>query len=698
MDQATSNRSWRPSLQPLPPPPSTANLTEVLPYLAQLALSEKQLYWRLGLAMICIVGSKAAALVGPWTFKLAIDALSASVASVPLALTNLALYGLASVVQNLLKEVQGPIFTPVSQAVARRVAYHTFSHVLNLDISFHLERRTGRLSRILERGTRAVQMLYRALIFTLLPTFVNFLFVCSLLGSAFSPAVALCVGATFVAYVAWSVALTQAAVEVRKRVNQLDNQTSSKAIDALLNYETVALFNNQKLEIRQYDRFLKDYQTASIKTEQLSATLNAGQAVILAVGLTAILMAAILGGGGGGGGAAAAAGTLVTAGDLVMIQGLLLQLWAPLQFLGWFYRELRQSLIDMEEFFQILQTRSNLKDGTRDIPTLGDPSQKNNGVGGVHHNGVDSNGHIDAPSSTSSPTPAYSGQEGLAVNLQDVKFGYTAEREVLKGASLRVNPGESVAVVGPSGSGKSTILKLVTRLYDVREGQVLINGVDVRDVKQDKLRAAVAVVPQDTVLFNDTILENIRYGFPEATDDQVIEAAKAARLHQAVMRMPKKYETEVGERGLKLSGGEKQRVAIARAFLRSPRLLICDEATSALDSGTERAIMASLNDLAKGRSCIYVAHRLSTIKNCDRIVVLSEGHVAEEGRHDELMALGGIYREIWDMQVEEAAKRGEADQGGVTSTEEEEDVREVLVEGGPVEEKEARQQLIGAPT
>lgn len=384
-------------------------------------------------------------------------------------------------------------------------------------------------------------------------------------------------------------------------------------MDALLNVEAVKLGAAEHLEVQTYDESLTRYQQASVRLEGASAMLNAGQAAVLAAGMTAALVAAAVSPG-------------VTPGDLVMVQGLLLQLWAPLQFLGWFYRELRQSLVDMEDLFELMRRKTKVPDGDRPLPT---PAGATEG--------------LKAP--------------GVRVSLTDVRFKYPgSQREVLKGVTITAEPGQSVAVVGPSGSGKSTLLRLLVRLFDVEGGAVTLDGEDVRNLRPDALRAAVAVVPQDTVLFNDTILHNVTYGRPEASPNEVRAAARAAKLDVAVGRMSDGWATLVGERGLKLSGGEKQRVAIARAFLREPRLLICDEATSALDSATERGIMASLQELATGRTSVFVAHRLSTVQGCDRIYVLKDGTVAEEGTHADLMAKpGGVYREMWKMQAAQQA-------------------------------------------
>ncbi|KAJ9529892.1 hypothetical protein QJQ45_022301 [Haematococcus lacustris] len=810
----------------LPEPPTESTFAAVIPWLVKLAVAESKSWWRIALAFMCLVGSKFAV---PLEFLLCLtcgnvknlhpaasvqDYAHTGARGSNAAAKHMALlgnfnpidmitigahvgmiacpcsirkhhsirYGLCDMLKHTFKELQAPLFTPVSQAAARRVAYHTFSHVLDLDIKYHLDRRTGRLSRILERGTRSIQMLYRAVIFTFVPTALELLIVCGVLAKAFNPLVGGLVLATFGAYVAWSVTLTQMAAAARKHVNTLDNATSAKAVDALLSYETVALFNNQKLEVcpvtttcmasqlcsnadkqlpcyededkvAQYNAYLKEYFKATVHTERLAAVLNAGQAIILAGGLTAIMVTALQVGKGGA----------VSAGDLVMIQGLLLQLWAPLQFLGWFYRELRSAMVDMEDFFAVLRTRSALRDGNQVLPASYQPASPptlhqsipalqhptlvaTNGNGrypnsqpaahsvsnGSYGSSSSSNGHspsrsnngvghhtpskdLTVASSSSGPvgkreadalTPwsqgLQQGQEGhermgaqgLFIQLQDVKFGYSPERQVggqgedyTNGAAVDLTDkvesenGKSCAIgvtnPGSSGSGKSTILKLLTRLYDTDSGEVLLNGVNAKDLRLESLRGAVAVVPQDTMLFNDTIMQNIRYGRPESSEEEVVAAAKLAHLHDAVVRMPNAYSTVVGERGLKLSGGEKQRVAIARAFLRQPRLLICDEATSALDSATEAQIMASLNELAAGRTSVFVAHRLSTIRSCDTIVVLRDGLVAEQGSHEALMAQPeGLYRAMWELQAAEqqedegeegAVAMGGEDLGGVSS-------------------------------
>ncbi|KAK9862805.1 hypothetical protein WJX84_006068 [Apatococcus fuscideae] len=594
-------------------------------------------------------GSASAGLIAPFYFKSAIDCLGdgASKAAIGAATAALLWSGFCRVVNGIAKEVQHPIFTPVSQAAGRRVAYHTFSHVLDLDLAFHLERRTGTLTRILERGTRAVAMVFRAVVFTFIPTFVELVLVCGLLARTFRPLVSIMVVATFVAYVTWTLYMTTAATEARKQVLKLDNLYTNKAVDALLNYETVKLFNNEALEVSQYDEYLVGYQKASVENEKIYAALNGGQSVILAMGLTSILIAA-----------ATSAGTF-TAGDLVMAQGLLLQLWGPLSFLGWFYRELRQSLVDMEAFFGILSQTTNLPDGSRPLPAssnLAAPASSSHLWDGHHstahdrHQGSHAAAEGMPPSSSNGRTASAASNKGLRVELKDVRFAYNSGREVLKGINLTIEPGQSVAFVGGSGSGKSTVLKLLMRLYDVSSGTVHVNGVDVRELKQSSYRSAVAVVPQDTVLFNDTILRNVAYGRPQASNDEIVQAAEMARLGESIGRMPEGYNTMAGERGLKLSGGEKSRVAIARAFLRNPRLLICDEATAALDTVTEQAIMRSLNELAEGRTCVFVAHRLSTIQGCDKIVVM-RGQMAKRRPALAPISVPQSTRESYDLYV-----------------------------------------------
>jgi len=610
--------------------PRSATLLDVLPYLVRLALYDSSVAWRVGCATMAMVLSKAAGLMAPLYFKSAVDILSGNMYAVssgflsiaPTVSMALILNGICRAVNALAKEAQHPIFTPVSQAAGRRVSFYALSHVLGLDLHFHLGRNTGSLARMLERGSRSISMIFRAVVFTLAPTILELVAVCALLWGSFQWKISSIVLVTFVVYFLWTVWLTWLSTKIRRDVKNLDNVIGGRAVDALLNVEAVKLSGAEMYEVEAYDEKLEQYQKASVKLEVASATLNCGQAAVLAVGMTAALLVA-------------AGDPRVTTGDLVMIQGLLIQLWAPLQFLGWFYRELRQSLVDMEDLFKLMRTDTQIPDGTV---------------------------HLQSGDGSSS--------KGVRVALNGVEFKYPGtKRRVLKGVNITAEPGQSIAIVGPSGSGKSTLLRILVRMFDVDKGSVDMDGIDLREVASSSLRSAVAVVPQDTVLFNDTMLHNISYGKPDASAEEIYAAVQAAKLLPALDRMPDGWMTEVGERGLKLSGGEKQRVAIARAFLKKPRLLICDEATSALDTATEKGIMSSLEELASGRTSVFVAHRLSTIQSCDKIYVLKDGVVAEQGTHTDLMESKGIYYEMWNMQAAEEALVGKEDDS--SSSEEE---------------------------
>jgi len=610
--------------------PRSATLVDVLPYLVRLALHDASLVWRIGFATLAMVVSKAAGLLAPLYFKHAVDLISSpgDVAHggwIPTVSMALVLHGLCRAVNALAKEAQHPLFTPVSQAAGRRISFSALYHVLGLDVHFHLGRNTGSLARMLERGSRSISMIFRAVVFTLAPTILELGAVCALLWTSFQWKVSSIVLATFAVYFAWTVWMTVLSTTIRRDVKNLDNVIGGRAVDALLNVEAVKLSGAELYEVEAYDEKLEQYQKASVNLEVASAVLNSGQALVLAVGMTAALIVA-------------AADARVTTGDLVMIQGLLIQLWAPLQFLGWFYRELRQSLVDMEDLFTLMRTDTEVPDGTLEL---------------------------SEQDSDASP---------LRIQLENVEFKYPGtKRRVLKGVSITAEPGESIAIVGPSGSGKSTLLRIIVRMFDVQKGSVTIGGYNVKDLRGASLRSAVAVVPQDTVLFNDTMLHNVSYGNPDASAEEIFKAVKAAKLLPALDRMSEGWNTEVGERGLKLSGGEKQRVAIARAFLKKPRLLICDEATSALDTATEKGIMASLEELAANRTSVFVAHRLSTIQGCDTIFVLKDGLVAEQGTHASLMDSKGLYYEMWNMQATEDALVGSKDAASGSSSSEEDD-------------------------
>jgi len=641
--------------QDIPPPPS-AHLKDVMPYLYKISVAQPGTALRLAFAVLFMLVQKSTGLAVPILFKTAVDHLTAAAvfssradaAGVAAALSAAAMAivysGAFKATSGVATELRSVAFTPVAQAAGRRVALQVFNHVLNLDLSFHLNRRTGALQRIIDRGTRSVTMVFRAVVFTFAPTALELTLVCGLLWRAFSWHVVAIVLATFVAYVAWTVQMTGYSADLRKIANAMDGETTGKAVDALLNYETVSVFGNVQLESKQYDGLLRSYHEAALGSERASSALNAGQAVILACGMTAVLVTAALGIGRGG--LSAVGPVAERVGDLVMANGLLLQLWAPLQFLGFFYRELRQSLVDMEAMFEVMSTRTSVKDGTVDLPknaSSDSPDQIPDGPG-------------DGKGVPSTKTETV---QGARVSLNDVRFGYDDAREVVKGVTLTIEPGQSVGIVGPSGSGKSTLLRLLLRAYDVTSGSVSVDGVDVRDATLSSLRDATAIVPQDTVLFNDTLRHNLRYGRVDATEAEVLEAASAARLDKTLALMPDGLDTMVGERGVKLSGGEKQRVAIARAFLRAPRLLLADEATSALDTATEVGILQSLQDVARGRTAVFVAHRLSTVRSCDRIVVMENGMIVEQGTHEALMmgrgegTKSGVYAAMWASQQAE---------------------------------------------
>ena len=609
----------------------------MLPYLLKVAFSRKGTKLRLAFAVIFLVAQKAFGLAVPVYFKFAIDHLTRA-AQLPvgpealqaanMAAMMLCFSGVFKAVSGIATELRVVSFTPVAQAAGRRVALEVFNHVLNLDMQFHLQRRTGALQRIIDRGTRSVSMVFRAVIFTFIPTFVELALVSALLWKAFSWHVVAVVLSTFCCYVWWTMHMTGVSASKRKLANTMDGLSTGKAVDALLNYETVSNFGNVNLESKQYDSLLRGYHEAALGSERASSLLNAGQAVFLSFGMTAALSCAALGVGAGGNASQIGANLANRVGDLVMANGLLLQVWAPLNFLGFFYRELRQSLVDMEAMFEVLSTTSNVKDGTLELP-------KNKNI------------------ETTTTTTTTRSNNGASISFKDVSFEYGNGRKILRNVNLEISPGESIGIVGPSGSGKSTLLRIALRAYDATSGDVFFDGYNVKDLQMKSLRSAVAVVPQDAVLFNDTLEHNVRYGRPNASDEEVERACHAAKLEKTIGDLPDGLKTKVGERGVMLSGGEKQRVAIARAFLKSPRVLVADEATSALDTATESQILESLEEIARDRTSVFVAHRLSTVMKCSRIIVMRDGEIVEQGRHDELVDLNGLYAKMWLAQQAE---------------------------------------------
>ncbi|PNW70625.1 hypothetical protein CHLRE_17g727650v5 [Chlamydomonas reinhardtii] len=569
----------------------------------------------------------------PIALKLAVDSLSASVAAGGAAPAAVAVYGMSLGPIALLlgwgaarggmafcNEMRNIVFAKVAQGTIRRVANEVFGHLHTLDLGFHLAKQTGSLARVVDRGTRGINFILSSMVFNVAPTVFEVTVVTAILTAKCGPALGVITIGTLAAYAAFTLSVTQWRTAFRKTMNRAESEAAGRSVDSLINYETVKYFNAEAHEQRRYDESFRAYEAAAVQTQQSLSYLNLGQSAIFTAGMTAAMVLT---------GQQVLSGQ-ATVGDLVMVNGLLFQLSMPLNFLGTVYRETRQSLQDMGAMFGLLQQHPAIQDS----PTA-----------------------VALP-----PSP----RGGYDVTLTDVAFGYRPDDPILNGVSLHVPAGTSAAIVGASGSGKSTVLRLLFRFYDAQSGAVQVAGRDVRDIQLDSLRAAIATVPQDMVLFNDSIYYNIAYGKQGATREEVEAAAKLARVHAAIMDMPDGYNTVVGERGLKLSGGEKQRVAIARAFLKAPHVLLFDEATSALDTKTEGEILEALKLLAQGRTSIFVAHRLSTAAQCDQIVVLDEGRVVEAGTHSELLARGGRYSELWARQASHVEELAAATAAGGT--------------------------------
>jgi ATP-binding cassette subfamily B protein len=561
--------------------------------------------WRVAIALVFLVAAKLANVAVPLILKEVVDGLDPTLAVLAVPAALLAAYGILRFSTTLFAELRDVIFVRVVQRAIRRVALGVFRHLHELSLRFHLERQTGGMTRDIERGTRGISQLLNYMIFSIIPVILEFALVAAVLLAKFDWRFAAITFGAVAAYLAFTFAVSEWRIAIRKRANELDSKANTRAIDSLLNYETVKYFGNEEFEARRYDESLMRYEAAATTSEASLGLLNIGQSLIIALAVTALMFLVAEG----------VASRALTLGDLVLVNGLLIQLYIPLNFLGMVYREIKQSLADMERMFRLLG--ENLE--VRDRP--------------------------GAPALAAGPA---------SVEFRDVDFGYEPARRILHGVSLQIPAGRRVAVVGHSGSGKSTLARLLYRFYDAGGGVIRVNGVDIRDVTQKSLRAAIGIVPQDTVLFNDTILYNIRYGRPEAGAAEVIAAARAAHIHDFIDSLPLKYESTVGERGLKLSGGEKQRVAIARAILKNPSILIFDEATSALDSKSERAIQTELERIARGRTALVIAHRLSTVMDADQILVLDHGRIVERGTHGELVAAQGEYARMWALQREAA--------------------------------------------
>ena len=577
-------------------------IRDLLPYLLEYR-------FRVIIALSCLIAAKVVNLGIPIVMKELIDSLDIK-ASSPQALLVVPLgiilaYGLLRISASLFTELREALFAKVTQNAVRKVALQVFEHLHSLALSFHLARQTGGVSRDIERGTRGIQSLISYSLYSILPTVIEFCLVLGYLAYSYDIWFAAITFIALVLYIIFTVMVTEWRTHYRRTMNDMDSKANQKAIDSLLNFETVKYFGNEAFEARRYDENLLRYQSAAVKSQKTLAVLNLGQQIIIATGLMLILWRATVG---------VVNGTM-TLGDLVLVNTLMIQLYIPLNFLGVIYREIKQSLTDMDRMFSLLNTDKEIADSPDARPLQ------------VHDQG-----------------------HGPDVKFEHVSFHYDAKREILRDVSFNIPAGTITAVVGQSGAGKSTLARLLFRFYDVQSGEILIAGQNIQDVTQASLRKAIGIVPQDTVLFNDTIGYNIAYGDPSATIEEVQEAARAAQIDSFIKRLPEGYDTQVGERGLKLSGGEKQRVAIARTLLKKPAMLIFDEATSALDSKTERAFQEELLSLAKNRTTLIIAHRLSTIIHADQILVMDRGQIVERGTHEELLAAQGRYAEMWQMQ------------------------------------------------
>ncbi len=555
-------------------------------------------------AIACLVLAKVANVGVPVLLKRIVDSLDAQTSALVVPLALLVAYGLLRLSTTMFTELREFLFAKVTQRAVRKIALQVFRHLHALSLRFHLQRQTGGLTRDVERGQRGISTLISYTLFSILPTLVEIALVSAILIVRYDWTFMAITAGALVVYITFTVLITEWRTHFRRTMNELDSKANTRAIDSLLNYETVKYFGNEEWEARRYDESLQRWEKAAVKSQTSLSTLNIGQSAIIAIAVTLIMWRATVG---------VVNGTM-TIGDLVLVNAFMIQLYIPLNFLGVIYREIKQALADMERLFALIEENAEIRDKAEARPLA---------------------------------------IRGAAVRFENVYFGYETNRQILFDVSFTIPAGRTVAIVGPSGSGKSTLARLLYRFYDVGGGRITIDGQDIRDIQQTSLRAAIGIVPQDTVLFNDSIEYNIAYGKPGATREEIVAAARLAQIHDFVAGLPEGYGTPVGERGLKLSGGEKQRVAIARAILKAPHVLIFDEATSALDSKAEKAIQAELSAIAQNHTTLTIAHRLSTVVDADEILVLEHGRIVERGSHATLLAANGVYSRMWRLQQDE---------------------------------------------